>query len=827
MAQSSSIFLSASDARQNPSREYDVHEEARLIETAILTAIKRGYFEAVVNDGTPMTKSHISNTQVWTIDPQTSQLYIPDHQYSTGDCVTVSSTIALPSPLAQNTFYYCIYVDANYIKLATTSTNASQGRPISISITTAITQVILTEQGSGYLQPPSVGFSYGNATATAYHANWGSLVSISNSTSGNGYIDQPTVSIMSQGSNAIVSQIVYTVVGISISNAGSSYHVGDIISVNGGTGTSATATISQVNSNGAILAIALNRSGSYTVLPPLTNTATTAIPSGGIGATVNLTMGISGIVLSSGGTGYTSAPRVEIDDMSGIGATAVATVSGGTVTGIIVTNPGYGYVGSTTVTLDSGTGATAVAVLQPTSVANLLLTYNGGNSYTSAPQVTITPIGVGAEAGIVAMTVVNCQLTSPGNGYVAGDYLLIAGGSATINAAIKVITVDQNGGIVSYTLDQGGSYTTLPGLISNPVNGGTGILAAFNLTMGIDSVQVGDPGYGYNVPPTVTVSNPNTFGAVATIQAILTNDQVSMFKVVYPGVGYTSIPTITVSNGGGATAQAQLVPTTLGIIQVSNPGYSYTTATVIISGGGATRDATATAHIVGDGIGLITIDDPGEGYTSSPTVTINGDGAAAVAHGILTATPLQGLTIISRGSGFNSVPSVTIDGLAQGYATLASTGIDRIVVTDQGQNYTADPTVMIIPGDYQQQAPNPPALQPQRGFSIANIAVTYQGDLYQSIPNVIIAPPQSTGGTQATAVATVGAGAGTFSITSYFTSQDYFKVWKGQTPSIPQLTKPLQERMDTVIAYFTNMGYTINRVTNPNTNSTLQWYVQW
>jgi len=827
MAQSSSIFLTASDARQNPNREYDVHEEARLIETAVLSAVKHGYFEAVVNDGTPMTKSHISNQQVWSVDYTTSQIYIPDHQYSTGDCVTVSSTVTLPSPLAANTFYYCIYVDADHIKLATSLVNASQGRPISIAINTAITQVLLTEQGSGYIQPPKVGFAYGNATATAYLASWGSLVSISNSTSGAGYIDQPIISISSQGTNASVSQVVYTVVGISISNAGSSYHLFDIISVNDGTGTNATATITQVDVSGAILSIILNTSGSYTVLPPLSNASTTAIPSGGLNATVNLTIGIKSIILSSGGTGYTAAPRVKIDDMSGTGAVAIATVSGGIITGVTVTNPGYGYVGSTTVTLDSGTGAMANAVLQPTGVADLLLTYNGGNTYTDIPQVTIDAIGSGAEAGQVIMTVVNCQLTSPGSGYMAGDYLLVAGGNATTNAAIKVITVDQNGGILSYTLDQGGSYLALPGLISNPVNGGNGILAGFNLSMGVGSIQIGDPGNGYAVPPVVTVSAPNVTGSPATVHAVLTGNQVSEFMVAYSGIGYTEIPTVTVSNGSGATAQAQLVPTTLGLIPVSNPGYSYTTATVVISGGGATRDATATANIVGDGIGSITVDDPGEGYTSRPTITITGDGANATANAILTATPLQGLTVTNRGSGFNTIPSVTIDGQATGYATLVATGIDRIVVTEQGQNYTADPTVVVIPGYYQQSTPNPPALQTQRGFSIANIAVTYQGDSYQIVPAVIIAPPQYNGGTQATAIAIIGAGAGAFTINPYLTSQDYFKAWKGQQPSIPQLTKPLQERMDTVIAYFTNMGYTINRITNPTTNQTLQWYIQW
>jgi hypothetical protein len=116
---------------------------------------------------------------------------------------------------------------------------------------------------------------------------------------------------------------------------------------------------------------------------------------------------------------------------------------------------------------------------------------------------------------------------------------------------------------------------------------------------------------------------------------------------------------------------------------------------------------------------------------------------------------------------------------------------------------------------------------PQRGYSIASIAVISSGDGYGSTPAVAIAPPQITDGVQATAVAGIGAGLGTFGIRLYPDSRDYFKAWKGQDLSNNQLSRPYIDRMDTIITYFTNLGYQINRLTNPTTNATIMWKILW
>ena len=52
---------------------------------------------------------------------------------------------------------------------------------------------------------------------------------------------------------------------------------------------------------------------------------------------------INGITVTAGGSGYTSAPTVDLVGGSGSGATATATISGGEVTAITITNGGSGY----------------------------------------------------------------------------------------------------------------------------------------------------------------------------------------------------------------------------------------------------------------------------------------------------------------------------------------------------------------------------------------------------------------------------------------------------------------------------------------------------
>lgn len=80
--------------------------------------------------------------------------------------------------------------------------------------------------------------------------------------------------------------------------------------------------------------------------------------------TVGVDGTVSSIEITSGGTGYTSAPTVALTGGGGTGALATASISGGAVTGITITNPGSGYTSVPTVAFTGGAGSGAAATAE-------------------------------------------------------------------------------------------------------------------------------------------------------------------------------------------------------------------------------------------------------------------------------------------------------------------------------------------------------------------------------------------------------------------------------------------------------------------------------
>lgn len=118
---------------------------------------------------------------------------------------------------------------------------------------------------------------------------------------------------------------------------------------------------------------------------------------------------IFSVVVTAGGTGYSTAPTVAIAG-AGTGATATATISGGAVTAVTVTAQGTGYTTGTTISFSGGGGSGATAVANSVAIIdqahwdatqNNFVNWGGnvnGGGYTLS-NVVLNPVSISMTGG--------------------------------------------------------------------------------------------------------------------------------------------------------------------------------------------------------------------------------------------------------------------------------------------------------------------------------------------------------------------------------------------------------------------------------------------
>jgi len=353
---------------------------------------------------------------------------------------------------------------------------------------------------------------------------------------------------------------------------------------------------------------------------------------------------VGNVVVASGIPSGTTITALDVPNRKVTLSNAVEGTLSRRISEIVVTNPGFGYTSTPTVTFSGGLpGISTITVV------------NQGTGYTTIPTVAITGgggTGATAVATISAGKVTAITITNRGSGYTSAPTIAITGGGgagATATSAIgssptAVATLTPDGKIKAITVTDEGEvfYTTAPTIAIIGGNGG-GATATAQLTpaanASLASVIIDNAGAGYTSTPTVNLTGGGGTGASA-VASINSLGQITGIAIVNPGSGFTFPPVVSFTGGQGVFS-----------ISLTNGGTGYATApTVTLTGGGGTG-ATATATVSGGVVTAVTITNAGNNYTSAPTIAFTGGGGAGAAATATVTTPALATATIKVAAG--------------------------------------------------------------------------------------------------------------------------------------------------------------------------------
>lgn len=253
------------------------------------------------------------------------------------------------------------------------------------------------------------------------------------------------------------------------------------------------------------------------------------------------------VTLTNPGQGYQTPPFVSASGGSGTGATFIASIANGVVTGVSITNPGTGYLAGQSISL----------------------VFIGGTSAGSGASLTAkTSLGGGGTGAVIAMTffmdgsfwtIVSASVVSGGTGYSPFVTAAINGpvyagpGYAAGLAPVVTGGVITSVGLTGYNSGHGaGLYTAEPA---------TDAVITDNGDYYVSGVSIVAHGSGYSDTATATTTGGSIIVAAA-LNLVVSGGSISSVLITNGGQYGTSVaPTITVNDSLiSATGTVTLMP---------------------------------------------------------------------------------------------------------------------------------------------------------------------------------------------------------------------------------------------------------------------------
>jgi hypothetical protein len=293
---------------------------------------------------------------------------------------------------------------------------------------------------------------------------------------------------------------------------------------------------------------------------------------------------ISNIQMLGGGSGYTSAPTVNISGGGGTNAAGVAVINEqGAVIRVIVTDPGGGFTSAPAVTFGTvWEPSITLSIGQQIYYSNRLYTVVGAGTTDSDPD-NFPVHSTGTQTnGTVSLEYVGVAATAQafikyGSGYDSYPVVNISGYGGTGTDAnvyftgekteATLIPIFENGALVGVQIDDEG--------------------------VGYSNVNITVQGNGSGAEATVDLSPGDVNTLQANIELLTVDGRIMNIPMISNGYGYGSATVSIVGDGTGAEAVAVIESGRIVKINMTNYGSGYRWATVTIVGTGWGAQARA------------------------------------------------------------------------------------------------------------------------------------------------------------------------------------------------------------------------------------------